>query len=100
VIFTPAQGASIQLAPVDPGGLPPEDYLNQQQLPNTRCSTTTNAYGLSVRDCLDTLSGSHSAYLILTSAQGPARLVVLTALRRADLQVFQAMIESVRLQTP
>jgi hypothetical protein len=94
--FTPAHGAIIQLALIETGDFSPEEFLNEHQLPNTRCSSSKNAHDVAVRTCLDTLSGNRTAYFVLNPPQGAARLLALTVFRRGDLQVFQAMVASLR----
>jgi hypothetical protein len=96
VTFTSPASVNIQLNLVNTAGLSPEDYLNEHQLPNTRCSSGTNDHDVAVRTCFDTLSRSYSAYFILNASEGPARLLSLTMHWRGDLQVFQAMSASVR----
>ena len=98
--FTPAQGAGIQLDLIGTGDLSAEDFLNENQIPHARCSSSTNTYGVTVRNCLDTLSGSRIAYFILKPPQGAARLLSLTILRRGNLKVFQTMVDSVRQYDP
>lgn len=100
VTFSLAHGATIQLSLIDTGDLSPEHFLGENRLPHTRCSSSTNAYGVTVRTCFDTLAGSYHAYVVLQPSQGTARLLALTMLKRGDRHVFQAMIASVRPQTP
>ena len=98
VVFRSPQGAMILLASVETGGLSPEDFLSERQLPNTRCSSSTNAYGVTARVCFDTIASSYDASIVLKSAAGGARLLSWSTRTRlqSDLQVFNAMVASVR----
>jgi len=95
-IFTSPQGALIQLSIVGTGALSPQDFLNENQIPNTRCSLSTSAYGVKVRTCFDTISFSYDAEFILKSANGLERLLSLSTRDRAAIPVFNAMVTSVR----
>jgi hypothetical protein len=97
VAFTSPQGAEILLALVETGGLSPEDYMTETQLPNTRCAPDTNAHGVAGRVCFDTISFSYTAYLILQPANGAGRLLSLSTHSRESQPVFNTMIASVRL---
>jgi hypothetical protein len=97
VAFTSPQGAEILLALVETGGLSPEDYLTEAQLPNTRCAPDTNAHAVAGRVCFDTISFSYTAYLILQPANGAGRLLSLSIHSRESQPVFNTMIASVRL---
>jgi hypothetical protein len=96
VSFTSPQGAEILLTPVETGGLSPEDYLTETQLPNTRCTSDTNAHGVAGRVCFDTISFSYTAFLILKPAGDAERLLSLSTRSRESLQVFNTMIASAR----
>jgi hypothetical protein len=100
VTFSSPPGGGVQLTRVDTQGLPPETFLAETQLPNTRCSAATNAYDVAVRTCLDTLARTQIAYFILQPAQGPPQLLALTLLKGGDRQVFQRMIASIRPSLP
>ena len=95
VVFTSPQGAQILLAAVETGGLAPQDYLDETLLPNTRCTSGTNAHGVAVRACFDTISFSYTTYLILKPA-GAERLLSLSTGARATLQMFNTMTASAR----
>jgi hypothetical protein len=95
VSFTSPAGAAIVLARVDTSGASAEDFLSETLLPNTRCSSSINAHGLSVRSCLDTIARSHFAYLFIKPAGGSERLWSLSTGSREPLDVFNAMIETV-----
>jgi hypothetical protein len=97
--FTSPQGLQIQLAQINTGKLSPEDYVinNEQDLPNTRCTSSTNAYGVKARVCLDTIAFSYAASLIVKSPDGTTRLLSLAMGGKArDPQVLNAMAASVR----
>jgi hypothetical protein len=95
VVFTSPQGAQILLAAVDTGGLTPQDYLDETLLPNTRCTSGTNAHGVAVRACFDTISFSYTTFLILKPS-GAGRLLSLSTGARASLEVFNTMTASAR----
>lgn len=95
-IFTSPRGAMIGLALIETGDLSPEDFAGEIQMPNTRCSSTTNPYGVTARICFDTISFSYVANLVVKSAAGSTRLLSLAIHGRGDLQVFNAMMASVR----
>lgn len=96
VTFTSPQGIEILLAAVETGGLAPQDYLDETLLPNTRCTSGTNAHGVAVRNCFDTISFSYTAFLTLKPASGTERLLSLSTRARANLQVFNTMTASAR----
>jgi hypothetical protein len=95
VSFTSPSGVLIQLAKIETGGLSPEEFLRENQLPNTRCSTSVNSYDIKVFACFDTISGSYSAYFIMTLSQGTPQLLSMVMLRKGDHQVFEKMVGSV-----
>ena len=99
VTFTSPSGISIQLAKVDTGSLSPEEFLSENQLPNTRCSTSVNSYSTPVFICFDTISGSYTAEFVVTLSQGTQQLLSMSMLRKGDLQVFEEMVGSVRQST-
>ncbi len=93
VTFRSEQGEVIQLTVIETGLLSPRDFLNENLLPNTRCSSRTNTAQITTRICFDTISRSYSADFVLKS-----RLLSLSMPRRGDLQVFNGMVESLRPQ--
>ena len=95
VSFTSAAGTGIVLARVDTSGASPENFLSEM-LPNTRCSSSTNAHGMTVLSCLDTISRAHIAYLFIKPAGRLDRVWSLTTGSRGSLDVFNTMIETVR----
>ena len=96
VTFASPHGAMIQLTLIDTGGLSPEDFLSENPLPNTRCSSSTNTYGVTARTCFDTVSFSYVADLVVKPPFGSTRLLSLAMHGRDGLRVFNAMIASVR----
>lgn len=97
MLFTSPQGFVIQLAAVETGNLTPEEYLAENQLPNTRCSTGVNPHGLATRTCLDTLAGSYTADFAIESPGGAKQLLTMSVAKLGDRRTFDAMAASVRL---
>lgn len=96
VTFASPGGTGIVLARVDTSGASPEDFLSETELPNTRCSSSMNAHGLTAYSCLDTIARSHIAYLFSKPAGRSERLWSLSTGSRGTLDVFNAMIETVQ----
>ena len=96
VIFGSPQGATIQLVPVETNGLSPEDWLNRDLLPNTRCSQRTNEHGLTVQICLDTLSFTRTANFVIGSSGATRFLTLMTIGKGSDAAIFNAMVASLR----
>ncbi len=94
--FNSPQGQTIKIARFDTPGISPDDFLTENDLPNTRCLPGKNDYGARVRTCLDTISRSITANVVLNRANGDAALLVLTANLLGDSQTFDAMVGSVR----
>ncbi len=86
VIFTSPDGRSIRLGP---------QAAQEDDLPNMRCTESANGYGVRVNLCLDTISGVYIANLDVTLPNGTHSFLALSA-RRPDLQIFNAMLASVR----
>ncbi len=99
VFFISQSGSSIQMAKVETGEMPTEEFLTENRLPNTRCSTSKNGYDIAVRVCIDTISRSYSADFVVTTSKGIAQLMSLSMVRKGDLQVFEGMVGSVRQST-
>jgi hypothetical protein len=97
--FSSPQGASIQLASIDTGGVPPDVYLSENRIMNTRCSPQTNQHGVKVEVCFDTVSFIYNGTFALIPPAGSERLLSLTLSKRGDLDVFNGMIASVRPAT-
>ncbi len=96
VTFVSPQGATIQLAPVETNGLSPEDWLNREQLPNTRCSQRTNEHELAVQVCLDTLSFTRTANFVISSSGTTRLLTLMTIGKGGNAAIFNAMVASLR----
>jgi hypothetical protein len=90
------QGVMVLLAPVETGGLSAEQYLNQDQLPNTRCTPGTNPHGLKVETCFDTIARNYSAYVVVKTGQGSPELLGLSLNRRSEIQTFETIIASLQ----
>lgn len=89
--FTSLQNTTIVLTLVSPG------VKNDEiRIPNQRCSTRTNAHGLTARLCVQTVSFSYSAQFTLKLANGTEQGLTLTTLTRTTADVFQTMFDSVR----
>ena len=97
VTFASPRAQSVQLALISSGNLSPEDLLNNNDLPNTRCTSQTNTHGLTASVCFDTIAFSMIAQFIVKPANGPEQLLALSTSRRTgDLQVFAAILASTR----
>jgi hypothetical protein len=98
VTFSSAQGETIILAPVETGGLAPQVFQSEHQLPNTRCRSTPNVYGVNVRTCFDTISFSYSAEFISKLSSGSEQLLSISIHTRAPdtVQIFNGMVASIR----
>ncbi len=98
-IFRSPQGVVIRLAQIasasSSAAVAASDDASLEGLPNTRCSSLTNTHGVEFRTCLDTISRSYTSEFVLGS-EGSARRLSLSMARRLDLQVFNALVASVR----
>ena len=81
--FTSSQGQTILLQPGE-----------NQSSPG--CTPLTNAAGLTAQACSDTASGSYTATFEVSSAGGSAQAVALSTTDAAALEVYKAMINSLR----
>jgi hypothetical protein len=95
VTFTSPQGSSITLMQVQTADQSPQDYLNNTDLPNTRCTKGANQHGFSPQVCFDTISGSTMANFII--GNGASKLAALVMGRNGDKPVFDHMVMSLRL---
>ncbi len=101
VTLTSPQGVAIQLLLVATGESAAageagsDDLASDRRLPNTRCSAATNAHGVEIRTCFDTISRSYTGDFTLGS-EGSARRFSLWMARRLDVRVFKAVLASVR----
>ena len=91
------QGVMILLAQVATGGLSAEQYLNQNQLPNTRCTPSTNPHGLKLVTCFDTIARSYSAYMVVKTTQGSSELLSLSLDQQSEVQTFETILASLSL---
>jgi hypothetical protein len=94
VTFTSPSGVVIHLDQVQASDLSPQDFLDQNQLPNTRCTSGKTPQGIQYRSCFDTIAFSTSAYLVINSSQGSPKYFTLSTFNRGDLDVFNAMLDS------
>jgi hypothetical protein len=90
--FLSPEGTLIRLARME-GDPPGEDFA--ERLPNVRCSLSTNAHGIALRVCVDTIARSDSAQFTVTARGGTARHFTLTG-PHTRVDVFSAMVASVR----
>jgi hypothetical protein len=96
ISFTSPEGTLIQLLLVGKGDLSSNGLVYDNDLPDTRCSSATNTHGVTIRLCLDALAESRTANFILKPPDGPARIFSLLTGSRGNVQVFDAMIASIR----
>ena len=94
VTFTSPSGDVIHLDQVQASDLSPQDFFDQNQLPNTRCTSGETPQGIQYRSCFDTIAFSTSAYLVINSSQGSPKYFTLSTFNRGDLDVFNAMLDS------
>lgn len=91
------QGVMILLAQVATGGLSAEQFLNQNQLPNTRCTPSSNPHGLQVITCFDTIARSYSGYVVVRTPQGNTELLSLDLNQTSEVQNFETIIASLQV---
>ncbi len=96
VVFTSPDGLLTQLTLMGKGNLSPEGLIYDDDLPDARCSTDTNAHGITVRICIDRSAESRVASFIMNAPDGEARLFSLLTGNRGSLQVFEGMVASIR----
>jgi hypothetical protein len=95
--FSSPQKAVINLTRAAASGIPPEDYLAENDLPNTRCTTIKNRYGVAARTCFDTIARTTSANLVITPPQGEVIILVLATEGRSAPQIVDGIIQSIRI---
>ncbi len=83
----------IQLAPLDPRVLAPNDETIQ---PNTRCSETVNPHNIPVHFCRATIGFSLSADVQLKTVGGVETAATISTASRGAFDVFNALVESAR----
>ncbi len=88
-IFSSPQGVMIQL------DLRPSN-LEDEILPNTHCTNSTNLHSINVRTCLATIGFSLDTYLDLKPAGAAETTAIISTRSRAALDVVNALIESAR----
>ena len=64
--------------------------------PNEQCSTTTNAYGVEARSCVQTMSFTYWATVTLRSSSGEPHRLALSTRTKRDAKIFQAIVDSIR----
>ena len=69
---------------------------NETDLPNTRCGSQTNGYGISVRTCFDTISRSTSAWFEVEASTGGQLSFRAWTREPAGRRALAAVAESVR----
>lgn len=95
VRFRSPQGSTIQMELTEADSSISD--AEQRDLPNTRCTLNTNAHGVILRNCLDTISRSYHAIFSLKASSGVPQVFSLTMKSNAGaVQVFDAMLASVR----
>ncbi len=96
VAFTSPEGTVTQLVLVGKSDLSGSGMLYDNDLPGVRCSTATNAHGVTVRACFDELAESCTASFLLGSPEGETRIFSLLAGSRSNIRIFEAMLASIR----
>ncbi len=84
----------IQLAPLDPRAVAPNDETIQ---PNMRCSDTINPHNIAVHSCRATIGFSLSAYLQIKAGTGVETAAAISTGSRGAFDVFNALVASARL---
>ncbi len=97
ISFTSPQQLPVTLAKVNTGGLPPQDYQSEVQIPNTYCMNKTSRYGVQYSRCFDTIAHFYAGDFLVKDAQGMVNLFSLALRRNGDAQVFDEMIDTLRL---
>ncbi len=93
-VFTSPQGATIELAPIDPRAVSPNGEIVQ---PNTLCTNSVNPHGIAVRRCRATIGFSLDAYLEYKLEGGTESALVLSARNTSTSEEFNALMESARI---
>ena len=96
--FKSPEGMPVHLMPIEQetaGDQPGNDM--PEWLPNTRCSTSTNAHGITALVCLDTISRTYTAgFAVKPPGEGASRRFSLSAGLRVGHAIFSAMLASIR----
>ncbi len=91
-VFTSPRGETIQLAPLDPRALGSDESIQ----PNTRCSNSINAHGITARYCRSTIGFSLDAYLELKPVGGNQSVAALSTRNNSIVQIFDALVGTAR----
>jgi hypothetical protein len=96
--FSGPGAGTVQLSQVPAGGVAPQQYLQQEPLPNERCRLGQNPHNVQTRVCLDTIARTWTADLVITGPDGKNRLFTLSMSfpRGAGQQTFDQMVASAR----
>ncbi len=97
LVFSSTQQQVIKLSRVAAPGMSPQDYLAASDLPNTRCSTVKNKYGVTARTCLDTIARITTANLVVAPPQGEVIILQLVTHGQNDPKVVDGIIQSIRV---
>lgn len=98
VTFKSPEGTVVHLTRIEPGasGEQPGNDM-PERLPNTRCSTSANAHGVTALVCLDTISRTYTAgFALKPRGEDAPRRFSLSAGLRVSYPIFSAMLASIR----
>jgi hypothetical protein len=96
IAFTSPDGAVTQLVLIGKSDVSSNGLIYDNDLPDTDCSVATNAHGVTIRACHDKRAESCTASFILQSRDSQARIFSLLTGSRSNMQVFEAMLASIR----
>ena len=91
------QGQAIRVDRVAIPGISPTDFLAENDLPNTRCTSGKNNNGAMYHTCLDTISRTINSNMVINFASGEPAQLTLTEDLRGTSQVFDEVVNSVRI---
>ncbi len=94
IVFQSPGGESISLEKVESGGLSLQEFLDQNQLPNTCCTNGTNPFGVAFQSCFDTLAFSTTVYLVISPPQGEPQFFSLSTFQRDSQDILDKMTAS------
>ncbi len=94
IVFQGPGADRISLEKVDAGGLSLQEFLDQNQLPNTRCTNGTNPFGVAFQSCFDTLAFSTTVFLVISPPQGNTQLFSLSTFQRGSQDILEEMTAS------
>jgi len=98
VTFKSPEGMVVHLTRIEQGasGEQPGNDM-PERLPNTRCSTSTNAHGVAALVCLDTISRTYTAgFALQPRGDDASRRFSLAAGFRVGYPIFSTMLASIR----